>query len=69
MKSKKVARHYDASFFMPSNICYTKDGDIMIYFSYDESTLDLLLELLIDILLDTEIKEDTNDDEYSIPTL
>jgi hypothetical protein len=40
----------------------------MIYFSYDESTLDLLLELLIDILLDTETKEDS-DDEYSIPTL
>jgi hypothetical protein len=40
----------------------------MIYFSYDESTLDLLLELLIDILLDTETKEDS-DDEYCLPTL
>ena len=40
----------------------------MIYFSYDESTLDLLLELLIDILLDTETKEDSND-EHSLPTL
>ena len=36
----------------------------MIYFSYDESTLDLLLELLIDIFLELEEEQS---DEYSIP--
>ena len=38
----------------------------MIYFSYDESTLDLLLELLIDILLEQGGEQS---DEYSLPTL
>lgn len=37
----------------------------MIYYSYDESNLDLLLELLIDIFLD----QGGTDDEYSISTL
>jgi hypothetical protein len=32
----------------------------MIYFSYDESTLDLLLELLIDIFLELEETNDEN---------
>lgn len=38
----------------------------MIYFSYDESTLDLLLELLIDILLEQGGEQN---DEHSLPTL
>jgi hypothetical protein len=37
----------------------------MVYYSYDESNLDLLLELLIDIFLE----QGGTDDEHSISTM
>ncbi len=39
----------------------------MIIYSYDDKSLDLLLELLIDILLEGGANDET--DEHSIPTL